>query len=189
MHIALYIIFGLIVLYLLLMFVFSQLFVPNLGWKWKLDESLPEDVSKKMISIGKSSKTRKDVLEKVIDFMLHRVHSKFSQIAPQFSLLFEKSFNKLWAKGGFVHCHQHNLILRYLLLGTKRFTEKDITLNITHCYATIHQYSKINISDNPKSKEWISVDPFAISQGFNIGEPLPRFAHHEMKKRGMKPRN
>ena len=166
MQIAIYIVLGIILLYTLLIFVFSLFLIPNLGRKRKLDESLPKDVSEKMIKIGKSSKTKMDVLEQVVDFMLQKFHSKFSQAIPQFSLLFEKSFNKLWEKGGFLHCHQHNLILRYLLLGTKRFTEDDIKIRITHCYATIHQYFKINVSEKKKEKKWISVDPFAISQGF-----------------------
>ena len=189
MHIAIYIVLGIIILYILLMFVFSLLFIPHLGWKRKLDESLPKDVSEKMIKIGKSSKTKMEVLERVVDFMLQRVHSKFKQVIPQFGLLFEKSFNKLWEKGGFVHCHQHNLILRYLLLGTKRFSDEDIKLRITHCHANIHQYSKINVSENKKEKEWISVDTYAVSQGFKIGETLPKFVYREMKKRGLKPRN
>ncbi len=177
--------FSIAILYITTIFLLSRLFIPNIGFKRKIKEKLPRDAKKKLIEIKKSSKNKKEALKKVIDYQLSIFYSEMRQAFPRFKFLFESSFNKLWKKKGFLHCHQQNFVLRRLLLGTKMFEEKDIKLKHTFCYLNIHQYLKINIGK--KKKEWINVDAFAMSLGYNLGEVLPNFAYPSMKARGINP--
>ena len=178
-------IISLAALYLVGTFLLSRLFIPNLGFKGKIKEKLPLEAKEKLMRITKETKDKNEVLKKVISYQLSRFYSEMRQVYPRFKFLFESSFNKLWEKKGFLHCHQQNFVLRRLLLGTGIFTEKDIKLKHTFCYLNIHQYLKINIGN--KKKEWIDVDPFAMSLGYDLGEVLPNFAYPSMKARGINP--
>jgi hypothetical protein len=171
--------------YLVSTFLLSRLFIPNLGFKRKIKEKLPHEAKEKLMRITKESKDKNEALKKVISYQLSIFYSEMRQVYPRFKFLFESSFNKLWEKKGFLHCHQQNFVLRRLLLGTGMFTEKDIKLKHTFCYLNMHQYLKINIGKN--RKEWLNVDPFAMSLGYDLGEILPNFAYPSMKKRGINP--
>lgn len=182
-------IFLLIVLiYFVMMFVLSQIFIPNLGWKREIDEELPSEAKKDLKRIGDSYKKKEDVLKAVVDYMLVEkgFYGAYRQVFNQFSFLFESSITKLWNKGGFLHCHQHNFMLRYLLLGTKRFIDDDIDFIITNCVLNIHQYVRVNVSDSDDKKKWISIDTFSISLGYKYGTTLPRFNIFRKKKRKSK---
>ena len=172
----------LVVIYFNSMFVLSQIFIPNLGYRRKIKGKIPIFVRQEMIKIGENSKTKREVLEKVLEFQHKYFYSEMRQVYRQFFLLFEGNFQKLWNKKGFLHCHQQNFVLRVLLLQTKRFKEEDIRLKVTFCYFNIHQYMKLKVDD-----ETIKVDPFAISLGYHIGEVLPNFAYKSMKQRKISP--
>lgn len=170
-------IFLLIVLiYFFFMFVLSQIFIPHLGWKRPAEKELPKDLKKDLKRIGNSYKKKEDVLKAIVNYMILEkgFYGKYGQIFRRFLYLFESKFDKLWNGNGFLHCHQHNFVLRNLLLGTGRFSEEDITPVITNCVLNIHQYSEINVSDDITSKKMIKIDIFALSLGYKYGKVLPR---------------
>ena len=105
-----------IVAYIFIMFILAPLIIPNLGWKRPLKETLPADVKKKLVLLGKKHKNKEDVLKFVLALFLNRFHSEFGQSFTRFYTLCDSSFAKLWKKGGFLHCHQLNLVLRHLLM-------------------------------------------------------------------------
>ncbi|MCF7866189.1 hypothetical protein K9L67_05160 [Candidatus Woesearchaeota archaeon] len=177
-----------ILIYVLLMFVFSQILVPNLGWKRELNEDIPLDVVKDMKLIGSSVKNKEDVLKKVLNYFTveNGFYGEMNRAFSDLVGLFEKSFVKLWYGDKFLHCHQHNFVMSNLLLCTSRFSEDDLILKVINCYTNIHQYVKVNVSDDNKIKKWVVVDSFAYSLGFNYNEYLPRLTYFVAKKRGMK---
>lgn len=170
-------IFLLIVLiYFFFMFVLSQIFVPHLGWKRPVEKKLPENLKKDLKRIGASYNKKEDLLKAVVNYMVVEkgLYGKPRQVFRRFSYLFESKFDKLWNGDGFLHCHQHNFVLRSLLLETGKFSEEDIVPIITNCIFNIHQYTEINISDDENSKKIIKIDTFAFSSGYKYGKILPR---------------
>ena len=176
---------AIVLAYLMLMFVVSQLVIPNLGFKAKISDELPLEVKREVAKIARNSRTRRMLLEKILEFQLSNFYSEMHQVWNQFSLLFEDSFQKLWDKKGFLHCHQQAYVLRRLLLETKRFSEDDLAYRITFCYGNIHEYLLVNIGDS-ENKEWIKVDAYAMSLGFRLGEVLPHLAYPVIARRGLK---
>ncbi|MGE0792752.1 MAG: hypothetical protein AB7V77_01070 [Candidatus Woesearchaeota archaeon] len=152
---------GLLFLYIIVVFLLSPLILPNLGWKSKINDDLPKKVIKDLEEIGKKYKSKKKVLDKILEYEFDRFESKMFQQFTEFPLLFVKSLNDIWKRKGYLHCHQQNLLIRYFLLKTKRFTEDDIKLKITNCYFMIHQYIKVKVENN----KWLNVDPFAMRMG------------------------
>ena len=103
-------------------------------------------------------------------------------------LLWITDLRTLWEKKGYLHCHQHNILIQKLLIETERFNKKDFKFKLTSVYSEIHQYLKVNVSDNPKKEKWTYLDPFAISLGFEVGEKLPFLSIKEIQKRNLKPK-
>lgn len=171
---------GLFFLYLLVVFGLSLIFVPNLGFKRKIVEVLPDSVIADISKIVDSSNNKKDVLSSLVDYQLSFFYSRMGFVIPKFWLLFESSFNKLWSKKGFLHCHQQNFVMRTLLLNTGLFSEEDIKLVLGSCYFNIHQYLLVNVGS--VNKEWVFVDCFAISMGYPLGDHLNVF-HFSYSKR------
>lgn len=167
------------------MFILSVIFIPNLGWPNNKKQKISKEILEKINLINMTSKSKQEVLEKILDFQMSRFYSRMRQSIRRANLLFISSFDKLWNKKGLLHCHQQCFILRELLIKSKRFSKEDIKYRLSPCYHTIHQYMLINMSDNPFKQRWIIVDPFAISLGFKIGEKLPFFTFQVMKKRGI----
>ena len=160
-----------ILAYFLLMFAIPMLVIPNLWWKRRYDKNdIPKDVMRKMMAIGKTG-TKRKVLEKALKLQYTRFYAKTMQVWVQWRIWFVSSFRELWNKGGFIHCHQHDLVLRHLLLASGRFKEEDIKIRITNYRLNIHQYILVNVGENGK-KDWIKVDAFAVGIGYDIGEVL-----------------
>lgn len=174
----------LIVAYIVTMFILSQIFIPHLGIKQKPIEKLPEEIQREINKITKKSKTRKELLKKIVNFQMSKKKSSMMMILDSFLTLFESEFDAIWNMP-YIHCHHQTYILRELLLKTGKFKDEDLKLKLTTCYLEIHQYLKVNISETPEKKEYIYVDPFAISLGYKIGEILPFFAYRDMKKRNI----
>ncbi len=169
--------------YLIVMFFLSQIFVPHLGWKRKPKHELPKEIQETLNKLVENNKTKKELLNAVIKYQTNNNKSSMMMLFLGFKDHFISDFDELW-KTPFLHCHQQAYILRELLLKTKKFKETDIKIKITACYVQIHQYLEINVSETNK-KEYVAVDPFAISLGYTIGETLPLLAFRDMKKRGI----
>ncbi len=167
-----------LLIYVMIMWLLPKVFFENLGWKSKIKGRLPKKVNEDMHRFGKEGKTKEDVLDKVINYELKRFYSKYYQYANEFVLFFRNNVRHLWEKKGFLHCHQQNLILRYLLLETGRFTEQDIKIRETVCYIGLHQYLQIRVEE----KKWINVDPFAMRLNHKKGELLKGSFENLFKK-------
>lgn len=172
-----------IIIYMLLMYVFSILLIPNLGWFKKNKDRLPDNVINEMKKLGKRKMSKKQLLNEVMEYQLKRFYSRTAVTWKYPLLLFESSPRRLWQKGGFLHCHQQSLILKELLLATGKFKQDDIKIRITTVYIEIHQHLAVNTG-----KDWIKADAFAMSCGFPFGEDLPFLALHEAKIRRLVPK-
>lgn len=168
----------LIAIYIFIMYILSILVLPNLGWFSKQKETLPKNVLDDMKKLGKKKLTKKQLLKKVTEYELKDHYSFLGGTFKNFGFLFEPSIKKIWERKGFIHCNQHTLLINHLLLATGRFKQEDIKIQMSSCYIEIHQYLTVNTED-----EWVIIDPFAISAGFNYGERLPWLARQELAKR------
>lgn len=179
---------GIIVLaYFFMMYLLSLLTIPNLLFSRKPSQRLPREVLKHMKKLGEQKITKRQLLEKVIDFQLSRFSGGFGQTIFFVNTLEEISLEKLWKKGGYLHCFQHTWMLKRLLFATKRFSRNDFKPRFSSVYFEIHKYLLINISETEK-KNWLLTDPFAMSSGFDLGEKLPFFMLEAVQKRGLKSR-
>lgn len=169
---------GFFFIYAMIMWILPKFFFENLGWKSRIKGRLPKKVNEDMHKFGKECKTKEDVLDKVIHYELKRFYSKYYQYVTEFVLFYQNNIEHLWKKKGFLHCHQQNLILRYLLLETGRFTEDDIKIRETICYIGLHQYLQIRVEAN----KWINVDPFGMRLGHKKGELLKGSFENLFKK-------
>lgn len=174
--------------YIILMFVLTIILIPNLYWKAKSKNDLPKKVKLEMKKIGKKFKTKKEVLEEVAELHVNRFYGFIAGTFWHLPLLWVTDHKDLWEKKGYLHCHQHNVLIEKLLIETERFNKKDFKYKLASVYGEIHQYLKVNISEDPKKQKWIYLDPFAISLGFEVGEKLPFLSIREIKKRKLQPK-
>lgn len=80
--------------------------------------------------------------------------------------LFWHNPNKIIKKPGFAYCHVQNLMLKTILLGSKRFKEQDIKTKINFTIVS-HQYLKVRIKN-----KWIEIDPWGYGKGVPYGKHL-----------------
>lgn len=172
----------LVAFYFFTMFILAPLFVPNLGWKRKINEKLPVPLIRDMEQIGRKYVSREEVARAVVAYQLKFVYSKLANLYSNLDTVFDSSFSLLWKRKRSLHCHQQNAVLRNLLLATGRFKDSEIRLKLSVCYVQIHQYVVVNLH---KGKS-IKVDPYAMSIGFDYGEILPFRVYSVLKKRGIK---
>ena len=140
--------------------------IPNLFKKEKISKKMPEELEKEIKKL-KKTKTKLACLKKAYHFMANTFgkYCKEYYYLIKLPRLAKKDVNNLWAfkhsKNPFLHCTQHNFLLRVLLIKSKKFKEKDVGLvNIVQWPLSIHQYLVVKID-----KKWIDVDVWYAKLG------------------------
>jgi len=86
------------------------------------------------------------------------------------SKLFWHNPNKIFEKPGFAYCFIQNLMLKTILLESKRFKSSEIKTKINFTII-IHQYLKVKVKG-----KWINLDPWAYKKGVPYGKKLGTFS-------------
>ncbi len=137
--------------------------IPNLFWKSKIPESLPQGIQA-IVHRLKKSKSKEDCLRNAYDILSKKYTG--CSIFIRFFDLFVTDLDKLWQKDGGLHCTNLNYLLRVLLIKSGFFNEEDIKLKLTLIgYVSIHQYLKIRIKKN----KFVNVDMWGASHGVKLG--------------------
>lgn len=81
--------------------------------------------------------------------------------------LFITDTETLWEKGGFIHCHHMNYLLRTLLLASGQFAPEDVAVCWTRIwFFSPHQYLVVTLKNGTRAE----VDLWAKAYGIPFGK-------------------
>lgn len=162
------IIFGILVLYLLTVFVGIRLVVPFMGFGYRFrlpSEVLPSDMKQVIGKLEAQASNQKEYLELVYEYIRSNFSGgRFKTVRHPF-LAFNTALDTLWVQREFSHCHSINFIFCVMLVESKYFLETDIKIQHTFYNLFIHQYVKVKVGET-----WIDADPSVTYRNLRLGE-------------------
>ncbi|MBU0760510.1 MAG: hypothetical protein KJ718_06225 [Nanoarchaeota archaeon] len=161
------IILSVLLVYFSLTLIIPAIIVPNL-WLYKTKKTITSKKLKEKIKELGKIKNKNLFVKSTFLYVAKRYSAATGPINFLVNLpkLFQNDPNKITEKNGFAYCHVQDLIIKTILIGSKRFKEKDIKEKITFS-AAIHQHLEVNI-DGKK----INLDPWAYDLGVPYGKYL-----------------
>jgi hypothetical protein len=155
-----------IALYLIITVLLPALLLPN----YLIYKPHYKITSKKLVKeIRRLNKIKDDekFVKAAFDFVTKRYQSA-DPLTFLFNLprLFWHNPNKIIHQKGFAYCHVQNLILKTILLESKRFKEDQITTKLT-LTVIIHQYLVLKTN-----KLNIELDPYGYTRSIPYGKHL-----------------
>lgn len=165
-------IFLLLIGYFFIMFFVTRLVVPNLTfWKSKFPEKIPPNVMKEIQKLKKSSKNRKDFLEKAFESVGKRYSHSFAGSIIRCDKAFRTDLEKIWnEKGQYQTCNVRNHLLRVILVKSGYFKDDEIKPRAAFMNFSLHQYLLVKIDG-----KWTRADPWAYNLGIKLGQKTPWF--------------
>lgn len=130
---------------------------------------LPQESPEKMhpaLADLQRSKDQMDCLHKTYNLLTKKYRGYRVKTYTRIFDIFEKNLGILWNKTGFLHCTNINYIMRFLLIQSGFFKEKDIRTKWTLLwYISPHQYLQIRINTT-----WVNIDVWAYTYGIRFGD-------------------
>ena len=161
---------GIVIAYVLVVFVLTHSVVPNYGWKkTPLPHGISDQLLREIESLAKMYRTPDMFLRAAFELISKRypVKSRIGVIRHPFSV-FVKSPEKLWnMHGSYLHCHQMNLLLRIFLVKSNLFKDEHIEPHYSILNLFTHQYLHVKVDDDT-----LFIDPWA----FKFRVPFGKFA-------------
>jgi len=152
------------ILYLIVVFLFSRLFVPHLGFrKEPLPKKIPKGLLSTISSLKRKNSTKLSFAKAAYDLISTKYEGSHVLTFFHFNLLFSRDLNFLWNLKSYLPCHQQNLLYRIMLVKSGLFSEDDIRIRHTAIYGMIHQYVQIRLN------KWTDVDLWARQCGIPFG--------------------
>ncbi|OYT31462.1 hypothetical protein DRJ22_02085 [Candidatus Woesearchaeota archaeon] len=143
--------------------------IPFFLKKGEIPKNLPSGLEKEVKILSKT-KSKLECLKKAFKFICDNFYGKSILFFLKFPRLFVADVFKLWnfrfgVGDGFLHCTQHNFLLRILLIKSKKFSEEDIRLiDYVRRPFGFHQLLQVNVGGR-----WIDVDTYFFHSGFSFG--------------------
>lgn len=161
---------AIVIVYIIIAFVLSRLFIPMLGFnQTRIPKKLPAGMMEKIRELEKKSHNQKEYLDNVWKFMTTRYHGKKREYLKHPSVLWW-NLRYSWKKTGFLPCTMMVYIARILLVRSRFFTAKDVRA-YTHFYGmALHQCVQVRVDGR-----WLFVDPWAHHLGYGLGRRLDYF--------------
>ena len=161
-----YLIIGIIIVYILCMFVLSRFLVPHLGFKKdSLPKKLPKSMETAILKLKRKHKDPLDFAKATYDFFASKYCGKHLYTWLRMDLIFSNNCTKLWNRRGYLPCTHQNYLYRIFLVKSGRF--KDDQIRVRHHLALIALHQDLQI--NHKGK-WINVDVWAANCGVPFGK-------------------
>jgi hypothetical protein len=166
-----------VIVYILIVFVLSRLFIPHLGFiKDKLPEKIPTNWEKIISELKNRAQSKNDFLSLAYDYIGRKYFFSGIPFFRRFNLFtrFPSLFydlDDLYSVSGFMHCPYLNFLMRLFLVKSGFFQEEEIKLKHIFVNFVIHQYLEVKLND-----KWVAVDVFEYSNGLKIGQHLKTFS-------------
>ncbi len=114
----------------------------------------------------KRTDNKKLCLKMAYDLLSEKYQGKRVQTYIKIFDLFIFDIDRLWAKNGFLHCTSMNQVLKFLLVKSELFSEKDLIMKWSLVwYLSPHQYLQVKINDEIKN-----IDIWGRAYGVEYGE-------------------
>ena len=138
--------------------------IPNLFYKKSLPESVPKELQN-AVSKVKRAKTRREALKIAYKIITSKYFGAVVPTYTKFTRLFGWDIKSVWKEKGYMHCTKHNYIMRFLLVKSGWFKERDIKQKVIRlCYASPHQYLQVRVNG-----AWVDVDCWGKSYDVPFG--------------------
>lgn len=140
--------------------------IPNLFSKAGIPDEIPAGMQT-AIKKFRRLKNKEECLRCAYDILAKKYRGKRWNTYTRFFKLFDTNLERIWNRGGFLHCTTLNYLLRILLVKSGFFKDEDLKLRWSMVwYISLHQYLKVRI--NPKRV--INVDLWGKSYGIKFGD-------------------
>ncbi len=131
----------------------------------KIPEELQLDISKL-----KKSKSKMDCLDKAYGIVTSRYEGHKMDTYLRFGEFLNSDIANISKKRGFLHCTHQNYLLRFLLVKSGFFKDKDVKQKNLLLYGVSpHQYLEVDVGSKKKQK-WVKVDPWGSAYGVPLGK-------------------
>jgi len=142
----------------------------DLFGKTTLPKQIPTELHPTLALIRKA-KSDKAAVRVAYDVVTRRFHGRRALTYLLGWRVLEKDVQQIWSRPGYLHCTTMNYLLRVLLIGSGRFSEKDIRERWTLVLGiSPHQYVQVHADST-----WISIDPWSKGYGISFGEHASGF--------------
>lgn len=161
---------GIIISYLVTVFILFRIIVPNLGfWKSSLPQKIPAELAEVVESMKRQTKNDYDFLWSTYNY----VTGKYDGQQENFRDIITKHFwslDKIWPRHDYTPATQQNLIIRLMLIKSGYFKDENIQVNNVFLNYYSHQYLIVNTSRGP-----IEIDPAFDYKGIKFGKHAKGF--------------
>lgn len=155
-----------IILYVIVVFVLSRIFVPHFRfWREPLPKRIPRRMQEEIRKIKQQHRSKRAFAKAAHKFLAKRYSGGHWQLYFRWDLIFTEDLQKLWSRRGYIPCHQLNWLYRVMLVKSKVFSEDEVRVRTIPLYAIPHQFVQIKVGD-----EWVDVDIWARHLGLPFGE-------------------
>ena len=135
-------------------------------FKKSVPEKIPESMQLAVRDVSQSS-SKQEAVARAYDIVTNKFRGYRLLTYLMVPELFTNTLDKVWAKGGRVHCTVLNYLIRILLVKSGHFKDEDISQRWTLVYyISPHQYLRVHISED----EYINVDAWGRHFGVPFGE-------------------
>jgi len=159
-----------LVLYFVLVFILSHLFIPHLGFDDdQVPEKIPADMLDMIKQLAEKAGSAQHFLELSYEFLGKKYRSERFNTVLKFNYLF-KDLDQAWQASDYMPCTQSNFLLRIFLIKSGFFKDDDIKRKYVFANFVPHQYLQVRVNE-----QWINVDVGEKQRGLSLGKYLKYF--------------
>lgn len=116
---------------------------------------------------GQAGGEREKFLHLVYEELPKKYKSYRLRTYTRFWQAFDYDLEKIWNRGGFLHCNLMNYLMRVMLVKSGLFRDEEIELKHTHVwYCSLHQYLRVHLSKD----HYVNVDVWGAWFKKGIGQ-------------------
>ncbi|MBI5220308.1 MAG: hypothetical protein HY978_00530 [Candidatus Liptonbacteria bacterium] len=163
-------IIGIVLVYILLVFVISRLVLPFYGFRKAPPSPLPDAIKIKVEELAAQSSDQLDFARKLYAFIRSGWGAARTKTIINLPLAFRKNLTAIWNQPGYAHCHTINHLYYSMLCASRWFDPGDVRIRYSFFNGVAHQYLQIRINGR-----WLDVDPSVTYLPLNFGERVRWF--------------
>lgn len=150
--------------YFLVFFSIPLIFFPN-NLLIKLKTKNPNKELKKVLTKLNRTKNKEEFVKNCLVFLQKKYPTKRFRLWFNLHKLFWYNPNSIINARGMLPCHVHTLMMKTILIASRKFKEDEIRECYTITDFVIHKYLQVKIND-----KWLDVDSWAYGVGVPVGK-------------------
>lgn len=137
---------SIVVVYFLIFFVLSRMFVPYLGKSRPKIGEIPASMKQQINRLKKKYPTKKKFAKAAYDYLTGKYRGGKIEIIRQRELIFMNDLKKSWNRSGFLPCNQLAYLYYVFLVKSGLYSRDEVSMRITWCNFNIHRYVHLKLA-------------------------------------------